>query len=48
VIHARAFFPLIFIAQDPQIPSRQERLNVSVASISFFILKSASSTMGAQ
>lgn len=36
----------MFIAQEPQIPSRQERRNVSVGSTSFFILISASKIMG--
>ena len=47
-MHARVFVPPIFIAQDPQIPSRQERRKVKVGSISFFILISASNTMGPQ
>ena len=38
----------MFIAQLPQIPSRQERRNVSVESISFLILISASRTIGPQ
>ena len=29
---ARVFFPLMFMAQDPQIPSRQERRKVNVGS----------------
>ena len=36
-VHARVFTPSIFIAQEPQIPSLQDRLNVSGGSISFFI-----------
>lgn len=46
LIHANVFVPPIFIAQDPQIPSRQERRNVKVGSISFLILISASKTIG--
>lgn len=46
LIHASVFVPPIFIAQDPQIPSRQERRNVNVGSISFLILIKASSTIG--
>ena len=45
-MHARVFVPPIFIAQDPQIPSRQDRRKVKVGSISFFILIKASKTMG--
>lgn len=48
LIHASVFIPPIFIAQDPQIPSRQERRNVNVGSTSFLILISASSTIGPQ
>lgn len=48
LIHASVFVPPIFIAQDPQIPSRQERRNVNVGSTSFLILISASSTIGPQ
>jgi len=44
--HASVLLPFIFIAHDPQIPSRQERRKVSVGSISFLILIRASSTMG--
>jgi hypothetical protein len=36
----------MFIEQEPQIPSRQERRKVSVGSCSFFIRRSASSTIG--
>lgn len=46
LIQARVFVPPMFIAQEPQMPSRQERRNVSVGSTSFFILISASKTMG--
>lgn len=48
LIHANVFVPPIFIAQDPQMPSRQERRNVNVGSISFLILINASSTIGPQ
>ena len=36
----------MFMAHDPQIPSLQDLLKVSVGSTSFFILISASSTCG--
>lgn len=36
----------MFIAHEPQMPSRHERLKVSVGSSSFLILMSASSSMG--
>lgn len=42
------FCPLMFIAQDPQIPSRHDLRNVSVGSCSDLILMRASSTMGPQ
>ena len=38
----------MFMAQDPQMPSRHDLRNVSVGSISFLILMSASSTIGPQ
>jgi hypothetical protein len=38
----------MFIAQEPQMPSRHERRNVSELSISFLILMMASSTIGPQ
>jgi len=38
----------MFIAHEPQMPSRQERLNVRLASVSFLILISASRTIGPQ
>ena len=44
--HASVFCPLMFIAHEPQIPSRHDRRNVSVLSTSFLILISASSTIG--
>ena len=43
---ARVLSPLMFMAQEPQIPSRHERLKVRVGSTSFFILMRASRTMG--
>ena len=36
------------MAQEPQMPSLQDRLKVRLGSISFLILMSASSTMGPQ
>jgi hypothetical protein len=48
VVHARRFKPPMFIAQEPQMPSRQERRKVSVASTLFLIQMSASSTIGPQ
>ena len=48
VRQASVFVPSIFIAQEPQTPSRQDRLNASVGSISSLILTSASSTIGPQ
>lgn len=41
---AKVFWPSIFIAHEPQIPSRQERRKVRVGSRSFFILMRASKT----
>jgi hypothetical protein len=43
---ARVLTPSIFIAQLPQIPSRQLRLNVKVGSCSFLIRISASNIIG--
>jgi hypothetical protein len=45
---ASVFTPSMLMAQEPQIPSRQERRNVSVESISFLMVISASSTIGPQ
>ena len=45
-MQARELQPPIFMAQEPQMPSLQERLNVRVGSISFFILIKASRTIG--
>ena len=47
-MQAKVLTPPMFIAQEPQIPSRQERLKVRVGSISFLILIKASKTMGPQ
>jgi hypothetical protein len=44
--HASVLTPSMFIAQLPQMPSLQLRLNVRVGSISFLILMSASNIMG--
>jgi hypothetical protein len=46
LMQASVLIPPMFIAHDPQIPSLHDLLNVSVGSISFLILTSASSTMG--
>ena len=43
---ARVLPPSMFMAQEPHIPSRHDLLNVSVGSISFLILISASSIIG--
>ena len=43
--HANVFVPLMFMAHEPQMPSRHERLNVNVGSTSFLILMSASNTI---
>jgi hypothetical protein len=48
LVQASVFRPLIFIAQEPQMPSRHERRSDSVVSISFLIFNRASSTMGPQ
>jgi hypothetical protein len=47
-MQASVFRPSIFIEQLPQIPSRHERRNANEGSSSFFILISASRTMGPQ
>jgi len=47
-VHASVLVPSIFIAQEPQIPSRHERRSVNDGSISFLIFKMASSTIGPQ
>ena len=46
VRHARPFCPFMFMAQEPQMPSRQERRKVRVGSCSFLIFISTSSIMG--
>ena len=45
-MQARVLTPPMFMAQDPQMPSRHERLNVRVGSISFLILIKASKIIG--
>ena len=45
-MHAKVLTPPIFIAQDPQMPSRHDLLKVNVGSISFLILIKASNTIG--
>ena len=47
-MQANVLTPPMFIAQEPQIPSRQERLNVRVGSNSFLIFIRASRTIGPQ
>src|SRR5688572_30013558 len=46
LVQASVLVPSMFIAHEPQMPSRHERRNVSVASTSFLILISASRTIG--
>ena len=46
LVQASVLVPSMFIAQEPQMPSRQERRKASVASISFLILMIASRTIG--
>ena len=48
LVQASQLVPSIFIAQEPQIPSRHERRKVSVGTISFLILINASNTIGPQ
>ena len=48
VRQARPLSPSMFMAQLPQMPSRQLRRKVSDGSCSFLILSSASSTIGPQ
>jgi hypothetical protein len=48
LMQAKVLVPSMFIEQEPQMPSRQERRNVSEASISFLILIRASRTIGPQ
>ena len=47
-MHASVFAPLMVMAHDPQMPSRHDRRNVNVGSISFLILMRASRTIGPQ
>ena len=47
-VHANQFVPSMFMENEPQTPSRQERRKVSVGSNSFLILISASRTVGPQ
>ena len=47
-VQASVFSPMMFIEQEPQMPSRQERRKVSVGSTLFLIQISASSTIGPQ
>ncbi len=47
-MQAKVFVPPMFIAQEPQIPSRQDLRNVKVGSTSFLILINASRTIGPQ
>ena len=48
LVQASVLPPPMFMAQEPHTPSRQERRKVSVGSISFLILISASRTIGPQ
>ena len=48
VVHARRLTPLMFMAHEPQMPSRQERRKVSEESVAALIWIRASSTMGPQ
>ena len=48
LVQASVLVPSIFMAQEPQMPSRQERRKVSVASTLVLIQISASSTIGPQ
>ncbi len=43
---AKVLVPSMFMEQDPQIPSLQERRKVKVGSISFFIFTNTSRTIG--
>src|SRR5438445_4855459 len=47
-VQASQFVPSMFIEHEPQMPSRQDRRKVSVGSISFLIVISASRTIGPQ
>jgi hypothetical protein len=46
LVQASVLVPSMFIAHEPQMPSRQERRSVRVESISFLILSNASRTIG--
>ena len=48
LMQASVLVPSTFMAQEPQIPSRQLRRKVSVESTSFLILLRASKTIGPQ
>jgi hypothetical protein len=48
LVQASVLVPSMFIAQEPQMPSRQDRRSVSVASILFLIHNNPSSTIGPQ
>jgi hypothetical protein len=48
LVQASVLVPSMFMAQEPQMPSRQERRSVSVGSILFLIQSSASRTIGPQ
>jgi len=47
-VQANVFCPSMFIAHEPQTPSRHDRRKVSVGSTLFLIQISASSTIGPQ
>ena len=47
-VQASVLVPSMFMAQEPQTPSRQERRKVRVESTSFLILIRASRTIGPQ
>lgn len=47
-MQASVLVPPIFIEHEPQIPSRHDRRNVRVGSISFLILINASKIIGPQ
>ena len=45
VMHARLFLPLMFMASEPQTPSRQERRKAKLSSASALMRISASSSI---
>ncbi len=47
-VQASELVPSMFMAQEPQTPSRQDRRKVRLESVSFFILIRASRTIGPQ